>query len=175
MAKKKGQNNLNQSFSNTDAPIESSAATPPAQPLNTADQAFQLATSNKKELDQIREDADHPQWAKDLIKSQASLNRVIKISLWLCLLILLILIFAFVLLSVFQINNLFSILEDIRNSENMEINADLLAQFNQLFFYCRNIANFLGSIIGAFGIVGLFMVIIIKVSEKFTASFKTKK
>lgn len=175
MVRKRGQNNTGQSFSSADEPTESLAATPQTQPLTSGQQAFYLATSNKKEIDKIREDINNPQWAKDLIKSQISFNRIIKIGLWLFLLIFLILILAFVLLSIFQVNNLFNILEDIRGSKKMEVDVGLLYQFNQLFFYCRYIATFLGSVIGAIGTISLITFIVIKVSEKFTNSIKTKE
>lgn len=165
MARKKEQNNTSQSFSGTDEPVESLAATPLAQPLSPAEQAFQLATFNKQEINQLREDINNPKWAQEIIEAQLSLQRVIKFTIWLFLIILILLIISFILFSVFEMNNLLNILELISTSKKLDINDELLGQYNDLFRHCKTITNFFASVLGSLGVIGFFTYVFVKVVE----------
>lgn len=155
-----------------DIPLESQT---PQVEESLADAAYKLAGQVKVELDTLKASVDNPQWIKEFLNSQHSLQRIVKIILWLFFCILTLLIIAFLLFSVFEFNNLLNILEYIRESKKMEINSELLSSFNQLFFHIESINNFFASVLGTLGILGFFTFIFIKVSEKFVDSVKSKE
>lgn len=153
MARKKGQSNSSQSATSTEDLIETSTATPPAKPLDTAEQAFQLATLNKQEIDKLKEEIGYPSWAREVLNVNLTLSKFVRVIVLIFLIILSISLIIFLFFSAYQLKNLNDILGDIRDSKNIIVNDNLLEQYNLLFFHARKIINLQVIITGSIAVI----------------------
>jgi|GEM_PF-6451473 len=155
MPRRREQLNPGQSSTGTNDFTETPSATPPARPLDAGEQAFNKVVSCEQEIANIKEEINHPLWAKEALNINLQLSWFIRLIVLVFLIILIVSLIIFLLYSAYQLKNLNNILEDIRNSKNITVNEGVLNQFNLLFFHANKIIDLQTIIFSSVGVATL--------------------
>lgn len=150
-------------------------ATPPNKELGFGERAYQLVCENEKKIEELGKDMNNPDWAKKVLSSNLALNNIIKYILIVFFIMLIMAMIFFILVSVYQLNNLLNVMENIRDSENLTINKDILNQFNQLFFHAEKIIDLQLLVFGSIAVISILGFAFKKLLEKFIENLTIQK